>query len=100
MKRAAGMLAAAAAIGLCSVPSVAQADPVVDQAVAQLNDLGIGALTTMPSGRTTYRTPDEFNAELDALAAAYPTMAVVSEAPYKTIQGRMVKSSETNYNAT
>src|SRR3954453_13656502 len=99
MKRAAGMLVAAV-IGVCAVPAVAQADPVVDQAVAQLNDLGIGTLTTMPSGRTTYRTTDEFNAELDALAAAYPTMAVVKEAPYKSIQGRTVKYIEITNNAT
>jgi zinc carboxypeptidase len=99
MKRAAGMLAAAV-IGVCAVPSVAQADPVVDQAVAQLNDLGIGTLTGMPSGRTTYRTTDEFNAELDALAAAYPTQAVVKEAPFKSIQGRTIKYIEITNNAT
>src|SRR3954465_320059 len=99
MKRAAGMLAAAVAIGLCSVPSVAQADPIVAQAVAQLNDLGIGTLTGMPSGRTTYRTTDEFNAELDALAAAYPTQAIVKEAPYKSIQGRTPKYIEITNNA-
>ena len=90
MKRAAGMLAAAV-IGVCAVPTVAQADPVVDQAVAQLNGLGIGTLTGMPSGRTTYRTTDEFNAELDALAVAYPTQVVVKEAPFKSIQGRTIK---------
>ena len=100
MKRAAGMLAAVAMIGVWSAPSIAQADPVVDQAVAQLNDLGIGTLTTMPSGRTTYRTTDEFNAELDALAAAYPTQAVVKEAPYKSIQGRTIKYIEITNNAT
>src|SRR3954453_20871038 len=90
MKRAAGMLAAAVIV-TCAAPTVAQADPVVDQAVAQLKDLGIGTLTGMPSGRTTYRTTDEFNAELDALAAAYPTRAIVKEEPYKSVQGRTIK---------
>jgi hypothetical protein len=98
MKRAAGMLAAAV-IATCAVPTVAQADPVVDQAVAQLKDLGIGTLTGMPSGRTTYRTTEEVNAELDALAAAYPTQAIVKEAPYKSIQGRTIKYIEITNNA-
>jgi hypothetical protein len=99
MKRVAGMLAAAA-IGVCAMPAAAHADdPVVAQAVAQLDDLGIGTLTNMPSGRTTYRTTDEFNAELDALAAAYPTQAVVTEAPYKSIQGRTIKYIEITNNA-
>jgi hypothetical protein len=99
MKRVAGMLAAAA-IGVCAMPAAAHADdPVVAQAVAQLDDLGIGTLTNMPSGRTTYRTTDEFNAELDALAAAYPTQAVVKEAPYKSIQGRTIKYIEITNNA-
>ena len=74
MKRAAGMLAAVGGDrGVCG--AVDRARPIRSSisAVAQLNDLGIGTLTGMPSGRTTYRTTDEFNAELDALAAAYPT---------------------------
>jgi hypothetical protein len=99
MKRAAGMLAAAV-IATCAVPTAAQADPIVDQAVAQLNDLGIGTLTGMPSGRTTYRTTEEFNAELDALAAAYPNQAIVKEAPYKSIQGRTIKYIEITNNAS
>src|SRR5262245_13686248 len=98
MKRAAGMLAAVV-IGACAVPSIAQADPIVDQAVAQLKDLGIGTLTGMPSGRTTYRTTDEFNAELDALAVAYPNQVVVKEAPYKSVQGRTIKYIEITNNA-
>ena len=87
VKRAACMLAAGAAIGLCAAPSIAKADPVVDAAVAQLNDLGIGTLTGMPSGRTTYRTYDEIQAELTALATTYPDMVVVKTAPYKSIAG-------------
>jgi hypothetical protein len=94
MKRAAGMLAAAAVIGVCAVPTVAQADPVVDQAVAQLNDLGLTTLTGMPSGRTAYRTFDEMMAELDTLAATYPDQVVVKDAPYKSTQGRTIKYIE------
>ena len=70
------------------------------RAVAQLNDLGIGTLTGMPSGRTTYRTTDEFNAELTALAATYPTQVVVKDAPYKSIQGRTIKYVEITNNAS
>src|ERR1700754_195323 len=98
MKRAAGMLAVAV-IATCAAPTVAQANPIVDQAVTQLNDLGIGTLTGMPSGRTTYRTTDEFNAELDALAVAYPSQVVVKEAPYKSVQGRTIKYVEITNNA-
>ena len=98
-KRAAGMLAAVAAIGTLAVPSIAKADPVVDTAVAQLADLNIGTLTGMPSGRTTYRTTDEFNAELEALATTYPTQVVVKDAPYKSVQGRTIKYVEITNNA-
>ena len=100
VKRAACMLAAGAALGVCAAPSIAKADPVVDAAVAQLNDLGIGTLTGMPSGRTTYRTTDEFNAELTALATTYPTQVVVKDAPYKSIQGRTIKYVEITNNAS
>ena len=99
VKRAACVLAAGAALGVCVAPSIAKADPVVDAAVAQLNDLGIGTLTAMPSGRTAYRTTDEFNAELTALAATYPTQVVVKDAPYKSIQGRTIKYVEITNNA-
>src|SRR6478736_1924996 len=77
VKRAACVLAAGAALGVCVAPSIAKADPVVDAAVAQLNDLGIGTLTGMPSGRTTYRTTEEVNAELMALATTYPKVAAL-----------------------
>jgi hypothetical protein len=94
------MLAASAALGMCVVPAIAQADPVVDQAVAQLNDLGLTTLTTMPSGRTTYRTFDEMTAEYDALAAAYPDQVVVKTAPYKSIEGRTIKYMEITNNVS
>jgi hypothetical protein len=100
VKRAAGMLAAVAALGLCALPSVAKADPVVDAAVAQLADLNIGTLTGMPSGRTTYRTYDEIQAELTALATTYPDMVVVKTAPYKSTQGRDIKYVEITNNPT
>ncbi|HWK25403.1 MAG TPA: M14 family zinc carboxypeptidase [Solirubrobacter sp.] len=93
MRRATCLLAAGAALGLCT-PAVAQADPVVDQAVAQFNDLGLTQLTGMPSGRTTYRTYDEYNAEMAALAAANPNLVAIKTAPYKSVQGREVKYLE------
>ena len=77
VKRAACMLAAGAALGLCAAPSIANADPTVDAAVAQLNDLGIGTLTGMPSGRTTYRTYDQIQAELVQLAESVPGTRVL-----------------------
>src|SRR3954449_8660051 len=94
VKRTAGLLAAVAAIGVCAAPSVAKADPVVDAAVAQLADLNLGTLTGMPSGRTTYRTYDEIQAELTALASAYPEMVVVKTAPYTSTQGRDIRYVE------
>jgi hypothetical protein len=94
------MLAAGAALAMCAAPSIAKADPVVDAAVAQLNDLGIGTLTGMPSGRTTYRTTEEFNAEMTALATTYPTQVVVKDAPYKSVQGRTIKYIEITNNAS
>jgi hypothetical protein len=94
------MLAAGAALGLCAVPSIAKADPVVDAAVAQLADLNIGTLTGMPSGRTTYRTYDEVQAELTALATTYPDMVVVKTAPYKSTQGRDIRYVEITNNPT
>ena len=100
VKRAAGMLAAVAAIGVCVTPSIAKADPVVDAAVAQLADLNIGTLTGMPSGRTTYRTYADYNSEMAALAAANPDLVAIKTAPYLTTQGREVKYVEITNNVT
>src|SRR3954467_13507406 len=99
VKRAAGMLAAVAAIGVCVTPSIAKADPVVDAAVAQLADMNVGTLTGMPNRRTTCRATDELNAEPRRPAAAYPTQAIVKEAPYKSIQGRTIKYKDIPDNA-
>src|SRR5262245_29009262 len=100
VKRTAGALAAAAALAVSVVPAVAQADPVVDQAVAQLEDLGLTTLPGMPSGRTTYRTYDQIQAELDTLAATYPDQVVVKTAPYKSVEGRTIKYVEITNNPT
>ena len=99
-KRAASLLAVGAVLGLCAVPSIANADPVVDAAVAQLADINIGTLTGMPSGRTTYRTYDQIQAELTALATTYPTMVVVKTSPFKSTQGRDIKYVEITNNPT
>jgi hypothetical protein len=84
-----------------SIPAVAQAaDPTVEAAKAVYNDLGITQLPGMPSGRTTYRTYAEYNAEMAALAAANPTLVTVKTAPYLSVQGREVKYLEITNNVT
>src|SRR3954468_8277874 len=100
MRRAAGMLAAAALIGAYVVPAVANADPVVDEAVAPLDELGLTTLSGIPSGRTTYRTFGAMMAELDALAASYPDQVVVEEAPHKSSAGRTIKYIELTNDVT
>ena len=52
----------------------------------------------MPSGRTTYRTTDEFNAELDALAAAYPTQVVVKTRRTRASRAATIKYIEITNN--
>ena len=74
----------------CALPAVARAD-VASDATALRKSLNIGTLTGMPSGRTTYRTTDEFNTELEALAAAYPTQVVVKTR--RTRASRAARSS-------
>jgi hypothetical protein len=93
MKKLLAAAAAAAAVAAC-VPAVAAAEPTVDAAVAAFNELGITQLTGMPSRRTAYRTYEEYNAEMEALAAANPTLVAVKTAPYLSIEGRQVKYLE------
>src|ERR1700760_4123694 len=68
-----GRLCSAALIALSfALPATAHADANVDAAVATLNSLNLTPLTAMPSGRTTYRTIDDYNNEMQALATAHP----------------------------
>jgi hypothetical protein len=95
-------MAAAAALAL---PAAASAEPTVDQAVAQYEALGLTTLSQMPSGRVVpptadsttnwgYRTYDDYNNEMAALAAANPGFVTVKTAPHQTLEGRDVRSLE------
>src|SRR5262249_15189485 len=58
-----------------ALPAPARAaDANVSAAVAGLNALHLAPLTGMPSGRTTYRTIDDYDNELRALATAHPNL--------------------------
>jgi zinc carboxypeptidase len=48
----------------------------------------------LPSGRTSYRTLDEINAELDALAAKYPRLVRSLTLPNASVEGRPVRGIE------
>jgi hypothetical protein len=108
-------MAAGVALAACAVPAAAvAAEPSVDAAVAQLRDLGLTPLASMPSGRVLptgilnasnnwgYRTYEQINAEMDALAAANPNVVKVKTAARKSVEGRDVKYMEitTNVNAS
>ncbi|HEX6023073.1 MAG TPA: M14 family zinc carboxypeptidase [Solirubrobacter sp.] len=86
-------------------PPVAAADPTVDAAVAEFEALGLTPLEQFPSGRVVppdatsatnfgYRTYEEVNAEMAALAAANPGFVALKTAPYKSVEGRDVKYLE------
>jgi hypothetical protein len=53
----------------------------------------------LPSGRTSYRTLDEINAELDALAAKYPRLVRSLTLPNESVEGRTVRGIEITTNA-
>lgn len=57
------------------------------------------AASGLPSGRTSYRTLDEINAELDQLAAAYPTLVRPLTLANKSVEGRSVRGIEITTNA-
>ena len=74
-------------------------------------DLGLTQLTAMPSGRVVeptataatnfgYRTYEEINAELQALADANPGFVKIKTAARKSVQGRDVKYLEITNNVT
>jgi Zinc carboxypeptidase len=92
-----GVLACVLSALTIANPGVATAqstDPTVAAAVAELGNLGLTQLTSMPSGRTTYRTYDDFNNEMQALASANPGFVAVKTAPYRSVEGREIKYLE------
>ncbi len=82
-----------AALAACAWPAVARAD-VTSDATALRKSLSLGTLSGMPSGRTAYRTYDDYGHEMDALAAANPGFVTVKTAPYLSGEGRAVKYLE------
>ncbi len=52
------------------------------------------AESALPSGRTSYRTLDDINAELDALAAKYPNLVRPLTLPNESVEGRAVRGIE------
>jgi predicted deacylase len=81
----------------CALPAAARAD-VASDATALRKSLNLGTLSGMPSGRTAYRTAGDFNAEMDALAAADPGLVAVKTAPYPSTEGRAVEYLEITNN--
>ncbi len=58
------------------------------------------AASGLPSGRTSYRTLDEINAELTALARKYPKLVKPLTLPNKSVEGRSVRGIEITTNAS
>ena len=52
------------------------------------------ATTALPSGRNEYRTLEDYNAEMRALAKAYPRLVRMFELPEKSVEGRPVYGIE------
>ena len=96
----------------CALPAVAAAEPNVDAAVAELQSLGLTPLAAMPSGRVLptgilnatnnwgYRTYEQMNTEMDALAAANPNLVKVKLAARKSVEGRDIKYMEITNNVS
>ncbi|MDP9394703.1 MAG: carboxypeptidase [Actinomycetota bacterium] len=53
----------------------------------------------LPSGRDSYRSLADYNADLDRLAAAYPNLVKPIALPHKTLEGRTVRGVEITENA-
>ena len=56
------------------------------------------AASGLPSGRTSYRTLEEINAELDQLAADHPTLVKALTLKNQSVEGRTVKGIEITTN--
>ncbi len=101
----------AAAGAALALPGTASAEPTVDAAKAIYQDLGLTQLLDMPSGRVVeptataatdfgYRTYEEINAELQALADANPGFVKIKTAARKAVQGRDVGYLEISTTST
>jgi len=99
MKKLLVAIAAGAVMG-AGLPAVAAADTTVDAAVAAFKDLGLPPLTAMPDGRQVYRTYDDYNNDMQALATNNPSLVAYKLAPNKTIEGRDVHYVEITNNVT
>src|SRR3954465_11614 len=99
MKKLLVAIATGVAMGAC-LPAVAAADPNVDAAVAAFRALNLPPLTAMPDNRQVYRTYDDYNNDMQALATANPSLASYKLAPNKTIEGRDVHYVEITNNVT
>jgi hypothetical protein len=65
---------------------------------AEQRQAAAGVASGLPSGRTTYRTYDDIQAELKKLAADKPTMVRKVVLPKKSVQGREVQGIEISRN--
>src|SRR3954470_12555759 len=99
MKKLLIAIAAGVAMG-AGLPAVAAADPTVDAAVTAFHDLGLAPLTAMPDNRQVYRTYDDYNNDMQALATNNPSLVAYKLAPNKTIEGRDVPYVEITNNVT
>ncbi|HEY6890235.1 MAG TPA: M14 family zinc carboxypeptidase, partial [Solirubrobacter sp.] len=97
MKKLLVAIAAGVAMG-AGLPGVAAADPTVDAAVAAFHNLGLSPLTAMPDNRQVYRTYDDYNTDMQALATANPSLVAYKLAPNKSIEGRDVHYVEITNN--
>ena len=104
-------VAAGVALAACAVPAVAAAEPTVDAAVAAVPGRSgsrrsrrcrAGACCPRAVLNATnnwgYRTYEQVNAEMDALAAANPSLVKVKTAARKSVEGRDIKYLEITNN--
>src|SRR4051794_5439939 len=99
MKKLVVAIAVGVAMG-AGLPAVAAADRNVAAAVAAFRALNLPPLTAMPDNRQVYRTYDDYNNDMQALATANPSLVSYKLAPNKTIEGRDIHYVEITNNVT
>ena len=97
MKKLLIAVAAGVAMG-AGLPGVAAADPNVDAAVTAFHNLGLTPLTAMPDNRQVYRSYEDYNTDMQALATANPSLVAYKLAPNKSIEGRDIHYVEITNN--
>src|SRR3954470_18283577 len=97
MKKLLIAIAAGVAMG-AGLPAVAAADPTVDAAVTAFHNLGLAPLTAMPDNRQVYRSYEDYNNDMQALATANPSLVSYKLAPNKSIEGRDIHYLEITNN--